>query len=124
MYINIGKIKMTSQNPKNRSSQLPGIIIGLFFLFTGVYTLITGYEWQRGDAVFPAWGAWFTAPFGLWALTISLHARWRNKQEAKREAETAALEEKEREAQGHATSGADESESKKDAPPRTMGRKR
>ena len=106
---------MTSQNPKNRSSQLPGIIIGLFFLFTGVYTLITGYEWQRGDAVFPAWGAWFTAPFGLWALTISLRARWRSKQEAKREA--AALEELEREAQGNDASGENKGESEKDDTP-------
>ena len=117
MYINIGKIKMTSQNPKNRSSQLPGIIIGLFFLFTGVYTLITGYEWQRGDAVFPAWGAWFTAPFGLWALTISLHAHWRNKQESKREAEAAALEGKEREAQGDTACGENKGESEKDDTP-------
>ena len=95
----------------------PELYIGLLFLVLGLDSIITGNPIKRQYIPAPSWAGWIVAPFGVWILYMTFKARWRNKQEDKREAEAAALEEKDCETQVDVASGTDESESKKDEPP-------
>ena len=102
---------------KNSPNYIPEILCGLILSATGVSALIANRDSAIYGVSVPLWTEWMLTPMGFYILYLSFKALWQNKQKGKKEAEAAALEEKEREAHGDVGSGADESESKKDEPP-------
>ncbi|WP_027188289.1 hypothetical protein [Desulfovibrio cuneatus] len=108
---------MKAEKEKNKPTYFVEIVLSLLFSLTGLHTIIINEGYLHHGVEVSAWTAWITTPTGLYILYTALKARWRNKQEAKKDAEAAALEEQERETQGDVASGTNENESKKDDPP-------
>ena len=109
---------MKIEKEKNSSPiYLKETIAGLFLTLWGLYKIVTNSPINFHGVPSPTWVGWVVAPVGLHMLVGALKGTWRNKQEAKKEAEAAILEELEREVQGDVASNAGESESKKEDSP-------
>ena len=108
---------MKKVKKRNSPNYVLEIFIGLGLVLGGSHSLITDSPLYFRDGASPSWGAWILTPMGFYILLITGKALWRNKQETKREAEAATLEEKDCETQVDVASGTAESESKKDEPP-------